>query len=130
MKAVRHLRSLGCTDIEFSPEDAGRSDPKFLYRVLAAVIEAGATTLNIPDTTGEPLKDLSCTTSFQANLHVSALSMPNVLLASTIGGDMGVPVILTTQGQNDVKDKPRTVLVCGCFFPETEPSFGSPLWLL
>ena len=52
MKAVRHLRSLGCTDIEFSPEDAGRSDPKFLYRVLAAVIEAGATTLNIPDTTG------------------------------------------------------------------------------
>ena len=54
MKAVRHLRSLGCEDIEFSPEDAGRSDPKFLYRVLAAVIEAGATTLNIPDTTGGP----------------------------------------------------------------------------
>ncbi len=53
VKAVRHLRSLGCTDIEFSPEDAGRSDPKFLYRVLAAVIEAGATTLNIPDTTGD-----------------------------------------------------------------------------
>ena len=52
MRAVRHLRSLGCEDIEFSPEDAGRSDPKFLYRVLAAVIEAGATTLNIPDTTG------------------------------------------------------------------------------
>ena len=55
MKAVRHLRSLGCTDIEFSPEDAGRSDPKFLYRVLSAVIEAGATTLNIPDTTGASL---------------------------------------------------------------------------
>mmetsp|Transcript_11203 Transcript_11203/g.28730 ORF Transcript_11203/g.28730 Transcript_11203/m.28730 type:complete len:663 (-) Transcript_11203:87-2075(-) len=50
--AVRHLRSLGCTDIEFSPEDAGRSDPEFLYRILGAVIEAGATTLNIPDTTG------------------------------------------------------------------------------
>ncbi len=49
---MTHLRSLGCKDIEFSPEDAGRSDPKFLYRVLAAVIEAGATTLNIPDTTG------------------------------------------------------------------------------
>ena len=52
MRAVTHLRNLGCKDIEFSPEDAGRSDPKFLYRVLAAVIEAGATTLNIPDTTG------------------------------------------------------------------------------
>ena len=43
---------LGCEDIEFSPEDAGRSDPEFLYRILSAVVEAGATTLNIPDTTG------------------------------------------------------------------------------
>lgn len=50
MRAVRHLRGLGCEDIEFSPEDAGRSEPAFLHRVLAAVIEAGATTLNIPDT--------------------------------------------------------------------------------
>ena len=39
-------------DVEFSPEDAGRSEPDFLYRVLAAAIEAGATTLNIPDTVG------------------------------------------------------------------------------
>ena len=50
--AVRHLRALGCVDIEFSPEDAGRSDPEFLYEILAEVIKAGATTLNIPDTTG------------------------------------------------------------------------------
>ncbi|HEY80283.1 MAG TPA: 2-isopropylmalate synthase [Anaerolineae bacterium] len=41
-----------CDDIEFSPEDAGRSEPEFLYRVLAAAIEAGATTINIPDTVG------------------------------------------------------------------------------
>ena len=52
VNAVTFAKSLGCNDIEFSPEDAGRSDPEFLYRVLAAVIEAGATTLNIPDTTG------------------------------------------------------------------------------
>jgi 2-isopropylmalate synthase len=50
--AVAFAKSLGCDDIEFSPEDAGRSDPEFLYKVLSAVIEAGATTLNIPDTTG------------------------------------------------------------------------------
>ena len=50
VRAVRHLRGLGCEDIEFSPEDAGRSELSFLYRVLAAVIEAGATTVNIPDT--------------------------------------------------------------------------------
>jgi 2-isopropylmalate synthase len=48
---VRYAKNL-CNDIEFSPEDAGRSDPRFLYKVLAAAIESGATTLNIPDTVG------------------------------------------------------------------------------
>lgn len=52
VNAVKFAKSLGCNDIEFSPEDAGRSQPEFLYRILSAVIEAGATTLNIPDTTG------------------------------------------------------------------------------
>ena len=41
-----------CPDVEFSPEDAGRSDPEFLYQVLQQAIKAGATTLNIPDTVG------------------------------------------------------------------------------
>ncbi|HTM38638.1 MAG TPA: 2-isopropylmalate synthase [Terriglobales bacterium] len=48
---VRYAKSF-CTDIEFSPEDATRTDPEFLFQVLEAVIEAGATTLNIPDTVG------------------------------------------------------------------------------
>ena len=39
-------------DIEFSPEDAGRSEPEFLYQVLEVAIAAGATTINIPDTVG------------------------------------------------------------------------------
>ena len=39
-------------DVEFSPEDAGRADPEFLYPLLEAVINAGATTVNIPDTVG------------------------------------------------------------------------------
>ncbi len=41
-----------CADVEFSPEDAGRTEPDFLHEVLTAVIECGATTLNIPDTVG------------------------------------------------------------------------------
>jgi 2-isopropylmalate synthase len=41
-----------CADVEFSPEDAGRSEPEFLYLVLGEAIKAGATTLNIPDTVG------------------------------------------------------------------------------
>lgn len=48
---VAYARSL-CKDVEFSPEDAGRSNPEFLYEVLGVAIEAGATTLNIPDTVG------------------------------------------------------------------------------
>lgn len=39
-------------DVEFSPMDATRTDPKFLYQILEAVIDAGATTVNIPDTVG------------------------------------------------------------------------------
>jgi len=48
---VAYARTL-CEDVEFSPEDAGRSNPDFLYVVLAEAIKAGATTLNIPDTVG------------------------------------------------------------------------------
>lgn len=50
-EAVRLAKS-SCADVEFSPEDATRSNPDFLCEVLAAVIEAGATTINIPDTVG------------------------------------------------------------------------------
>ncbi|OQB11773.1 MAG: 2-isopropylmalate synthase [Candidatus Omnitrophica bacterium ADurb.Bin205] len=49
--AVRLGRKL-CHDIEFSPEDATRSEKDFLYRVIESVIKAGAKTINIPDTTG------------------------------------------------------------------------------
>lgn len=49
--AVSFAKSL-CNDVEFSPEDATRTDPDFLCQVLEAVVEAGATTLNIPDTVG------------------------------------------------------------------------------
>lgn len=53
---VGYARSL-CADVEFSPEDAGRSDPEFLYVVLGEAIKAGATTLNIPDTVGYTTPD-------------------------------------------------------------------------
>src|SRR6202034_4733939 len=39
-------------DVEWSAEDATRSDPDFLARVVEAAIEAGATTINLPDTVG------------------------------------------------------------------------------
>ena len=51
VKAVKWAREY-TEDVEFSPEDAGRSEPDFLCRLLEAAIAAGATTVNIPDTVG------------------------------------------------------------------------------
>lgn len=49
--AVKYARKFA-SDVEFSPEDASRTEPEFLYQVLEAVIKAGAKTVNIPDTVG------------------------------------------------------------------------------
>ncbi len=49
--AVRHARTY-VEDVEFYAEDAGRADPEYLYRMIEAVVAAGATVVNIPDTTG------------------------------------------------------------------------------
>ncbi len=51
VRSVKRARNL-VDDVEFSPEDAGRSEPDFLCRVIEAVIDAGARTINIPDTVG------------------------------------------------------------------------------
>ena len=51
VEAVTYARKK-IPDVEFSPEDASRSEKDFLYRIVEAVIKAGATTVNIPDTVG------------------------------------------------------------------------------
>ncbi|MCI3953432.1 MAG: 2-isopropylmalate synthase [Burkholderiales bacterium] len=56
VRAVKWAREY-TDNVEFSPEDAGRSDIDFLCRILERVIKAGATTINIPDTVGYTLPD-------------------------------------------------------------------------
>jgi 2-isopropylmalate synthase len=51
VEGVKHARSY-VSDVEFSPEDGSRTEPEFLIQVCRAAIDAGATTLNIPDTVG------------------------------------------------------------------------------
>jgi len=51
VEMVRYAKTF-CQDVEFSCEDAGRSEPEFLYQIIKAVIDAGATVVNIPDTVG------------------------------------------------------------------------------
>jgi 2-isopropylmalate synthase len=56
VEGVRLAREL-CADVEFSPEDASRTELEFLAEVVEAVIEAGANTVNIPDTVGYAVPD-------------------------------------------------------------------------
>lgn len=89
-------------DVEFSPEDASRTEPNFLFQVLGAVIEAGATTVNIPDTVGFAIPDEfgKLIAAIKANVrnieraHVSVhchndlgLAVPNSLAAIKHGAD-------------------------------------------
>lgn len=55
-RAVAYARSL-CDDVEFSPEDATRSDIDFLCDFVQVAVDAGATTINIPDTVGYAVPD-------------------------------------------------------------------------
>lgn len=56
VKSVKFARSL-CDDVEFSCEDAGRSELDFMCKIIEQVIDAGARTINIPDTVGYNLPD-------------------------------------------------------------------------
>jgi 2-isopropylmalate synthase len=92
---VGHARSL-CEDVEFSPEDAGRSDPAFLYQVLARAIDAGATTLNIPDTVGYTLPD-----EFGALIAGILANVPGadrVVISVHCHDDLGLAVANTLAG--------------------------------
>lgn len=51
VNAVEHAKKF-CDEVEFSAEDATRSDPEFLYQIFEAVIKAGAQVINVPDTVG------------------------------------------------------------------------------
>ncbi len=51
VESVKQAKSY-CDDVEFSPLDATRTEPNYLYEIIAATIAAGATTINIPDTVG------------------------------------------------------------------------------
>ncbi len=56
VEGVKQARAL-VNDVEFSPEDGSRTEPEFLIRVCKAVVAAGATTVNIPDTVGWAIPD-------------------------------------------------------------------------
>lgn len=92
---VAHARNL-CADVEFSPEDAGRSDPEFMWQVLAIAVQAGATTLNIPDTVGY------CTpVEYATMIEGIAKNVPgieNVIISAHCHNDLGLATANTLAG--------------------------------
>jgi 2-isopropylmalate synthase len=89
IEAVRLAKSL-CDDVEFSPEDATRTDPEFLCQVVEAVVAAGATTVNIPDTVGytTPVEfgELICT------IRENVRGIENVTISAHCHDDLGLAV--------------------------------------
>jgi 2-isopropylmalate synthase len=77
-------------DVEFSAEDATRSDPGFLAEVVAAVIEAGATTVNIPDTVGYTVPE-----EFMQRISMLKQKVPNadkIIFSVHCHNDLGLAV--------------------------------------
>ncbi|KAJ6929432.1 2-isopropylmalate synthase 2 [Populus alba x Populus x berolinensis] len=93
---VRFARSLGCDDVEFSPEDAGRSEREFLYHILGEVIKAGATTLNIPDTVG--ITTPSEFGQLIADIKANTPGIENVIISTHCQNDLGLSTANTLSG--------------------------------
>ncbi|HLI30362.1 MAG TPA: 2-isopropylmalate synthase [Terriglobia bacterium] len=93
--AVGHAKSL-CNDVEFSPEDAGRTDRNYLIECCHAAVEAGATVLNLPDTVGyciEPEYE-----QLFADVKAKVPGMDRVILSTHTHDDLGLAVANTIAG--------------------------------
>ena len=87
ISAVKLARNF-TDDVEFFAEDAGRTDNEYLARVIEAVVKAGATTLNIPDTTGYCLPY-----QYQAKMEYLVNNVPNIdkaILSCHCHNDLGL----------------------------------------
>jgi 2-isopropylmalate synthase len=87
--AVSHAVSLGA-DVEFSAEDAARSDPEFLYEVLTAALQCGATTLNVPDTVGYSTPDEYG--ALVAGVRANVPGVERVTISAHCHDDLGLAV--------------------------------------
>src|SRR6516165_5435316 len=85
MRAKAH-----CEDVEFSPEDAARTELDFLAEVVEKVIEVGATTLNIPDTVGFAVPSQYAAAIAHLKKHVSGID--RVVLRVHCHNDLGLAV--------------------------------------
>ena len=81
-----------CDDIEFSPEDATRTDPDFLVKVCEVAIQAGATTLNLPDTVGYCIPEEYGAMFRMVRARVPRIDAENIVLSAHCHDDLGLAV--------------------------------------
>jgi 2-isopropylmalate synthase len=93
--SVRRAKSY-CPDIEFSPEDAARTEIDFLCEVVEAAIEAGATTVNIPDTVGyaTPSQYAGVIRALKSRVR----NIDNVIISTHCHDDLGMAVANSLAG--------------------------------
>jgi 2-isopropylmalate synthase len=84
-----------CDDIEFSPEDATRTDPDFLVQVCEVAIQAGATTLNLPDTVGYTIPAEYAAMFSMVRARIPRIDAENIVLSAHCHDDLGLAVANT-----------------------------------
>jgi 2-isopropylmalate synthase len=90
-ECVRLARSL-VDDVEFSPEDATRSDRDFLVEMVRVAVEAGATTINMPDTVGYSTPDEYGQMFAEVRSRIPAIDEQGIILSSHCHDDLGLAV--------------------------------------
>jgi 2-isopropylmalate synthase len=90
-ESVRLARSL-CDDVEFSPEDATRSERSFLVEMVKVAVEAGATTINMPDTVGYSTPEEYAQMFREVRERVPAIDEKGIILSAHCHDDLGLAV--------------------------------------
>ena len=90
-ESVRQASAL-CDDVEFSPEDATRSDREFLIEMVRVAIQAGATTINMPDTVGYSTPEEYAQMFRQVRERIPAIDAEGIILSSHTHDDLGLAV--------------------------------------
>jgi len=87
--AVRYAKHY-CSDVEFSAEDASRSEPDFLCRIFSAAIDAGATVINIPDTVGYAIPEEFA--RLVAHIKLNTPNIDKAMISVHCHNDLGLAV--------------------------------------
>jgi 2-isopropylmalate synthase len=90
-ESVRLARSL-VDDVEFSPEDSTRSNRDFLVEMVRVAVEAGATTINMPDTVGYSTPDEYGQMFAEVRTRIPAIDAEGIILSSHCHDDLGLAV--------------------------------------